>query len=62
MNKILGIGGLFFRANDPEALKKWYTDVLGIVIENYVWEQEAGPTVLQPFAKIRITSQRISSG
>jgi glyoxylase I family protein len=50
MNKILGIGGLFFRSNDPVALKKWYTDVLGIVISEYVWQQEAGPTVFEPFA------------
>ncbi|MES2225650.1 MAG: VOC family protein [Patescibacteria group bacterium] len=50
MNKILGIGGLFFRANDPAALKSWYVDVLGIVIKEYVWQQEAGPTVLEPFA------------
>jgi glyoxylase I family protein len=51
MNKILGIGGLLFRADDPVALKKWYTDVLGIVIKDQVWEQEAGPTVFQPFPK-----------
>jgi glyoxylase I family protein len=50
MNKILGIGGLFFRANDPAALKTWYTDVLGIIISDYVWQQEAGPTVFEPFA------------
>jgi glyoxylase I family protein len=50
MSKILGIGGLFFRSADPAALKKWYTDVLGIEINQYVWEQEAGPTVLEPFA------------
>lgn len=49
MSKILGIGGLFFRAKDPAALKSWYTDVLGIVISEYVWQQEAGPTVLEPF-------------
>ena len=49
MNKILGIGGLFFRAKDPVALKTWYTDVLGIVISDYVWQQEAGPTVFEPF-------------
>ncbi len=49
MNKVLGIGGLFFRAKDPAALKSWYTDVLGIVISEYVWQQEAGPTVFEPF-------------
>ena len=51
MNKIVGIGGLFIRAKDPAALKRWYTDVLGIVIKDYVWQQEAGPTVLETFAK-----------
>lgn len=49
MKNILGIGGLFFRAKDPAALKAWYTEVLGIVISDYVWQQEAGPTVLEPF-------------
>lgn len=49
MSSILGIGGLFFRANDPVALKAWYTDVLGLVISEYVWQQEAGPTVFEPF-------------
>ncbi len=49
MNKILGIGGLFIRAKDPVALKKWYTDVLGILISEYVWQQEAGPTVIETF-------------
>ncbi len=50
MSKILGIGGFLFRAKDPVALKSWYTDVLGIVISDYVWQQEAGPTVFEPFA------------
>jgi predicted enzyme related to lactoylglutathione lyase len=50
MNKILGIGGFVFRAKDPKALKAWYTDVLGIVITNHAWEQEAGPTAFEPFA------------
>lgn len=49
MNKILGIGGVVFRAKDPVALKKWYSDVLGIIINDHVWEQEAGPTAFEPF-------------
>ncbi len=49
MKNILGIGGVFFRAHDPAALKKWYTDVFGLVISDYVWQQEAGPTVFEPF-------------
>lgn len=28
--KVLGIGGLFFRARDPDALNAWYRDHLGV--------------------------------
>src|SRR5712691_9898946 len=54
MEKVLGIGGLFFRAQNPEALGKWYRDNLGVslVPDNYEkspWKQEAGPTVFAPF-------------
>ena len=27
---VTGIGGLFFRAQDPDALKHWYCDHLGV--------------------------------
>lgn len=50
MAKITGIGGFFFRSENPKELKQWYIDVLGIDIQNMVWLQEAGPTVLEPFA------------
>jgi glyoxylase I family protein len=54
MEKVAGIGGLFFRAHDPEALGRWYLEHLGIALtptsENSpVWEQEAGQTVFSPF-------------
>ncbi|WP_407351132.1 VOC family protein [Luteimonas sp. R10] len=49
MEKVLGIGGVFFRAGDPEALSRWYTDHLGIDILEAVWQQRAGPTVFAPF-------------
>ena len=32
MAKILGIGGIFFKANDSQALSDWYKEVLGIDI------------------------------
>lgn len=51
MSHILGIGGFLFRAKNPEELKKWYIETLGIEIKDYVWQQKAGPTVLQPTAK-----------
>lgn len=30
MAKVLGLGGLFFRTENPDATRKWYADVLGI--------------------------------
>ena len=48
---ITGIGGFFFRSHDPEAVKKWYIEQLGIDIQELVWMQEAGPTVFEPFAR-----------
>ena len=30
MAKVTGIGGIFFRARDPEALAAWYRRNLGI--------------------------------
>ena len=46
-----GIGGLFFRARDPDALKQWYREHLGIGCGEWgMWEQDAGTTVFSPFA------------
>ncbi|MFW2851810.1 VOC family protein [Sphingomonas sp. TX0543] len=48
---VTGIGGIFFRAKDPEALLKWYRTHLGIAVEGQMhWNQQAGPTVFMPFA------------
>src|SRR6267143_7120333 len=54
MEKVAGIGGLFFRAHDPKALGNWYQQHLGIVLTptsegGTVWQQEAGPTAFSPF-------------
>ena len=54
MEKVTGIGGLFFRAHDPKALGLWYQQHLGISLApssngDLVWQQEAGPTVFTPF-------------
>jgi predicted enzyme related to lactoylglutathione lyase len=35
MQKVRGIGGVFFKAVDPKALSAWYRDVLGFSVE--VW-------------------------
>jgi glyoxylase I family protein len=54
MERVAGIGGLFFRARDPAALARWYADHLGIdpaptTYEQPPWWQQQGPTVLSPF-------------
>jgi predicted enzyme related to lactoylglutathione lyase len=47
----VGIGGYFFRADDPEALAAWYETNLGIpgMSSGDPWQQQAGPTVFAPF-------------
>jgi glyoxylase I family protein len=48
----VGIGGVFFRASDPEALQNWYRKYLGVAPNDaYQWMQQAGPTVFMPFAR-----------
>ena len=56
MQKVLGIGGLFFKSENPESLAQWYETHLGISVvpKSYgeePWRQEAGPTVFAPFKK-----------
>ena len=33
--RVTGIGGIFFKAKDPEALKNWYRKHLGLNIEDW---------------------------
>ena len=54
MEKVTGIGGLFFRAHEPKALALWYQQNLGVSpvptsSEESAWQQEAGPTAFSPF-------------
>lgn len=56
MEKVKGIGGVFFRASNPSVLSAWYEKHLGIdpVPTSYgqtPWTQEAGATVFAPFEK-----------
>jgi predicted enzyme related to lactoylglutathione lyase len=48
---VTGIGGIFFRAENPDSLRQWYQDHLGVVVAGqFHWDQAAGPTVFMPFA------------
>jgi predicted enzyme related to lactoylglutathione lyase len=50
MERVLGIGGYFLRAADPEALRTWYRDGLGLDTDEHgLWQQEAGATVFATF-------------
>ena len=59
MGHVKGIGGLFFRARDPEALNAWYKERLGIgagcnaddsgPVDEWAWNVDAGPVVFAPF-------------
>ncbi|MBB5685828.1 VOC family protein [Sphingobium boeckii] len=56
---VLGMGGLFFRARDPDALTRWYRDHLGVGAgcvsdpqaqpNEWLWMAQGGPTVFTPF-------------
>lgn len=56
---VIGMGGYFFRAKDPEALKAWYKQHLGVgggmgadadgQSSEWVWFHEGGPMVFEPF-------------
>jgi predicted enzyme related to lactoylglutathione lyase len=57
---VTGMGGYFFRAKDPQALKAWYKDHLGVgggcgadpatgESNEWVWHCQAGPMVFEPF-------------
>ena len=56
---VLGMGGYFFRAKDPAALKAWYRERLGVgggcgtdekgETNAHLWHTEAGPMVFEPF-------------
>jgi catechol 2,3-dioxygenase-like lactoylglutathione lyase family enzyme len=60
MKRVTGIGGIFFKADDPDALGAWYRRHLGFDVQPwggapFLWnkrdrKQEPGYTVWAPFA------------
>ena len=50
MRRVIGIGGIFFKANDPEKLAAWYKKHLGLDVEDWggVRFQEGAGADLQP--------------
>lgn len=47
MKRVTGVGGIFFKARDPGALRAWYRDHLGIDVQDwggaaFPWTDDAG--------------------
>jgi predicted enzyme related to lactoylglutathione lyase len=57
MKRVTGIGGIFFKCQDPEKMKEWYKTHLGFDVTDYgvqfSWKQEGdskeGYTLWSPF-------------
>lgn len=54
MARVIGMGGVFFKARDPKGLSAWYRDTLGLPVESWggvLFSPQAGPPhlVLSPF-------------
>ena len=56
MAKVIGLGGIFFKSRDPDALRAWYAEHLGIEVNDYGAmfdedEQRPGCILWAPFAQ-----------
>lgn len=56
MEKVTGLGGVFWRSDNPEQLAEWYRSRLGVEGApsddgSLPWQQEAGFTVFAPFKR-----------
>ena len=51
--RVLGIGGIFFRAQNPEKLAAWYQEHIGIAPAggSELWQSSEGIVVFAPFKK-----------
>lgn len=56
--RVTGIGGIFFKSEDPDHLKSWYKERLGVPTDQYGWTftwrkddapEERGMTQWSPF-------------
>jgi predicted enzyme related to lactoylglutathione lyase len=53
MERVTGIGGVFFRSRDPKGLVDWYAENLGVPVQEdgyVVFSGERGSHVWAPFA------------
>jgi len=68
VERVTGIGGFFFRAEDPEALANWYEERLGVdpVPQSYEqspWRQQEGATAFgQAGETVSVHPERYPNG
>jgi glyoxylase I family protein len=72
VERVTGIGGFFFKADDPAALSRWYAEHLGVGLPpasleddeaaEDEWYQEAGPTVFAPLGRQDWESPHLGAG
>ena len=57
MKRVTGIGGIFFKAQDPEKLKAWYQEHLGLELDSEVggvafkWREADQPRLAEPYGR-----------
>lgn len=55
MARVLGIGGVFIKSSDPDALRAWYREMLGVEIQSWggaqLWAEPGTYGVWSPFAE-----------
>ena len=69
MERATGIGGIFFKANDPDGLQKWYENHLGLKPNPdgcvvFLWRERdeaasKASTVWAPFLRTQSTSATV---
>ena len=64
MERVLGIGGFFFRSEQPDVVARWYEQQLGVTgfgesDDEPVWIQAEGETVFAPFGPEHWTSPHL---
>jgi len=49
MKRVTSLGGIFFKCEDPEKMKKWYSEHLGLKTDeygtNFEWRKSSDPTM-----------------
>src|SRR6202043_3320519 len=65
MERVMGVGGIFLKARDPQALAAWYREHLGVPVEvgqTYGAFQSSGPAEQTVWSVFAIDTNYFGSG